>query len=163
MKQFLIASACFLLLNASSLAQSNKEDIDLIQAAYGKDKKTLVSYYMNIKAKDSVAFWKVYDEYEGKRKALGRERIQLIQKYADQYSSLTDAQASQLANASFANDAKYNTLNQTYFTRFSTVIGGKNAAKLFQLETYLQNAVRGAIMDHIPFIGELDKQKAASM
>ena len=163
MRQLLIASACFFFLNLSTFAQSNKEDIDLIQAAYGKDKKTLVSVYMNIKAKDSVAFWKTYDEYEGKRKALGRERIQLIQKYADQYNNLTDAQATQLANASFSNDAKYNTLNQTYFTKFSTVIGGKNAAKLFQLEGYLQNAVRGAIMDQIPFIGELDKQKAAGM
>ncbi len=52
-------------------AQSNKEDIDIIQSAFGKDKKTVVSIYMNVPAKDSVAFWKLYDEYEDKRKAIG--------------------------------------------------------------------------------------------
>ena len=69
---------------------------------------------MQVAAKDSVAFWKLYDEYEDKRKALGKERIDIIQQYADNYDNLTDAKASQLAEATLANDAKYTQLYQTY-------------------------------------------------
>ncbi|KIC94871.1 hypothetical protein [Flavihumibacter solisilvae] len=146
-------------LNISTFAQSNKEDIDIIQSAFGKDKKVLIGQVMQIAAKDSVAFWKLYDEYEAKRKALGRERIGLLQQYADQYDKLDDAKAAQLASSAFANDSKYNNLYQAYFKKFSSVIGGKKSAELFQLETYLQNLTRLYIMNNIPFIGELDKSK----
>jgi hypothetical protein len=147
------------LLTLSSTAQSNKEDIDIIQSAFGKDKKELVRQYLQLGAKDSTAFWKLYDEYEDKRKAIGRERISLLQQYADQYDKLDDSKASALASSAFANDAKYNNLYQTYFKKFSSVVGGKKSAELFQLETYLQNLTRLYIMNNIPFIGELDKSK----
>jgi hypothetical protein len=159
MKKLLIAAVCFFILNASSFAQSDKEDIALIQAAYGKDKKTLVSSYMHVAAKDSVAFWTLYDQYEDTRKAISRERLELIRKYADNYTTLNDATATTIAKGIFANDAKYTKMQETYFTKFAAIFGGKNSAKLFQLETYLQIGVRGAIMDQIPFIGELDKTK----
>jgi hypothetical protein len=159
MKHLLIAAACFFFLNASSFAQSDKEDIDLIQSAYGKDKKSIVSVYMKVATKDSAAFWTLYDDYENKRKAIGRERINLIKKYANSYDALNNATATQLATGFFANDTKTTQMQQLYFNKFATIIGGKNAAKLFQLEAYLQNTVRGYIMDQIPFIGELDKTK----
>ncbi len=75
---------------------------------------------------------------------------------------LTDAQSTKLAQATINNDMEYSKLYQVYYTKFSTVLGGKNAAKLFQLEMYLQTLVKLIIMDNIPFIGDLDKQKAAS-
>ena len=143
-------------------AKSNKEDIDIIQSEFGKNKKELVSEFMQVAAKDSVAFWKLYDEYEDKRKALGKERINILQQYADQYQTLTDDQASKLATSTFSNDLNYDKLHETYFKKFSTVSGAKNAAKLFQLETYLQTIVKLAVMNNIPFIGELDKEKVQS-
>ena len=159
MKHLLIASFCLFLLNASSFAQSDKEDIDLIQSAYGKDKKALVSGYMLVQPKDSAAFWKLYDEYEDSRKAIGRERIVIIKDYATNYDKLTNAKATQLANGIFTNDAKLNNLQKTYFAKFSTIVGGRSSAKLFQVEAYLQNMVRSKLMDHIPFIDELEKAK----
>ena len=152
-------SIALLLVTISSFGQSNKEDVDIIQSAFGKEKKELVRQYMQIGDKDSVAFWKLYDEYEDKRKAIGRERINVLQQYADQYDKLDDAKATQLANSAFANESKYNTLYQAYFKKFSAVIGGKRSAELFQLETYLQTLTRLYIMNNIPFIGELDKSK----
>src|SRR5262249_17726652 len=123
MKRTLIIAACIFFSFNSLMAQSNSEDVDMIQAAFGKEKKDLVSEYMQIPAKDSVAFWKLYDEYEGKRKALGKQRIGIIQQYADNYDKLTDAKATQLATGVFSNDAKYTQLYQAYFTKFSSVIG----------------------------------------
>ncbi|MBN9297976.1 MAG: hypothetical protein J0I41_13265 [Filimonas sp.] len=159
MKHTLIVLFVLLISSTFVQAQSNKEDVDMIQAMFGKDKKELMSAYMAIPAKDSVKFWKLYDEYEAKRKAISRERIQLLQKYADEYSTLTDAQASQLAIATVNNDNKTNNLYLGYYKKFSEVIGGKSAAKMFQLETYLQTVIRLGILNNIPFIGELDGQR----
>jgi hypothetical protein len=158
MKKLLIA-ICTIAGLTSLKAQSNKEDIDIIQSAFGKDKKALVSAYMQVPAADSAAFWSLYDEYETKRKELGKDRIGILQQYADQYETLTDDQSASLVKASLSNDMNYSKLYETYFKKFSAITGAKNSAKLFQLETYLQAIVRLAVMDSIPFIGELDKEK----
>lgn len=160
MKKLFIYSTFFtvlLLLSFSVFAQSNKEDIDIIQSAFGKEKKDIVKQYMQVNAAKSDAFWKLYDEYEDKRKAIGRERLNLIEQYANSLDSLNDNKAKHIATATLANDAKYNSLYQTYYKKFSDIIGGRDAAKLFQLETYLQTVTKLYVMDQIPFIGELDK------
>jgi|SRR6478609_2409897 hypothetical protein len=161
MKKTLLFAACTLFALNSLIAQSNKEDIEIIQNAFGKDKKMLVSEFLQGSIKDSVAFWKLYDEYEDKRKALGKERIDIIQQYADNYDNLTDAKATELANASFANDAKYTQLFQTYLKKFSAVTGARNAAKLLQLEVYLQTLIRAKVMTDVPFIDQVDKEMQA--
>lgn len=156
---FPITFIVLLFMSSFVMAQSNKEDIDIIQSAFGKDKKDLVKDYMEVSAKDSAAFWKLYDEYEDKRKVIGRERINLIEQYANDYQNLDNAKAEKLATGILMNDAKYNALHQTYFKKFTTVFGAKNAAKFLQLEMYVQTYVRANVMREIPLIGDLEKQK----
>ena len=68
----------FVAMTTISFAQSNKEDIDLMQAALGKDKKALFSEFMIVEGAQKDAFWTLYDEYEGKRKGLGKKRLDLL-------------------------------------------------------------------------------------
>ena len=159
MKKLFTFIVLLLFVSSFVMAQSNKEDVDIIQSAFGKDKKELVRDYMELPAKDSAAFWKLYDEYEDKRKLIGRERINLLEQYANGYQKLDNAKAEKLATAILSNDAKYNTLYQTYFKKFSEVLGARNAAKFLQLEMYVQTYVRANVMREIPLIGDLDKQK----
>ena len=161
MKKLLIFTVT-LIYSAGLLAQSNKEDVAMIQAMFGKEKKELVKEYMTITDAQSAKFWTLYDEYEDKRKALGRERISLIEAYAKDYEKLDNNKATTLTTKKFAWTNKYTQLQQTYFTKFSTVVGGLQASKLMQLEDYLENNIRLAIQDQIPFIGELDKKKLPS-
>ncbi|PUU68403.1 hypothetical protein DBB36_19145, partial [Flavobacterium sp. WLB] len=86
---FIMAVAVF-----SSYAQSSfKEDVDVLQSVYGKSKADLVKQYMNLSDAQSAAFTKVYDNYETERKNLGQEKFQLINDYAQNYATLTDAKA----------------------------------------------------------------------
>jgi hypothetical protein len=155
----LLFSAVVLIYSAGLLAQSNKEDIALIQAMFGKEKKELVTQYLTIPENQSAKFWALYDEYEDKRKALGRERISVLEGYAKDYKTLDSKKATALMGKKFAWAQKYTQFQQTYFTKFSTAIGGLQASKLMQLEDYLENNIRLAIQNEIPFIGELDKKK----
>ena len=156
-KLVFIAIAIFSL--STSNAQSNSEDIEIIQGLYGKDKKELVAAFIQLEGAQKTEFWKLYDEYEDKRKLIGRERINLLEQYANGYQNLDNAKAEKLATAILSNDAKYNMLYQTYFKKFATVFGAKNAAKFLQLEMYVQTYVRANVMREIPLIGDLEKQK----
>jgi hypothetical protein len=145
--------------SASLFAQSNKEDIELIQSIFGKEKKELVQVYMTIPEAQKAKFWSLYDTYEDSRKALGKERIALIEAYATHYETLDDKKATELVSKKLAWADKYTKFQQQYFTKFTAVIGALQAAKFIQLEDYIENCIRLSIQEDIPFIGELDKTK----
>ena len=155
----LIVVAIVSLLSASVFAQSNKEDVDLIQSIFGKEKKELVQAYMTIPQAQTAKFWALYDTYETARKKLGQERIKIIEEYATHYDKLDSKKASELVTKKFAWADKYTKFQQLYLTKFTAIIGGLQAAKFFQLEDYIENCIRVSIQEEIPFIGELDKSK----
>ena len=155
----LIVIAVASLLSAAMFAQSNKEDVDLIQSIFGKQKKELVQAYMTIPEAQSAKFWSLYDTYETARKKLGQERIKIIEEYATHYDKLDSKKASDLVTKKFAWADKYTKFQQSYFPKFSAIIGGLQAAKFFQLEDYIENCIRMTIHAEIPFVGELEKTK----
>jgi len=158
MKKLLLIAA--LAISSASFAQSGmKEDVEILQSLYGKDKKDLVGAYMKLQEPQAAEFWKIYDEYELKRKALGQKKMELIKDYANNYETLTDEKADELAKATLKNNADYEKLASKYYGKTKKVIGALNAAKFMQLESALQTAVRGEIQNAIPFIGEIDRTK----
>lgn len=152
----------FCLISSFVFAQSNKEDIDIIQSMFGKQKKELVQAYMTIPEDKKAGFWTLYDQYENERKALGRERITLIEAYAKDYASLDDKKASDLMNRKMKWLGDYAKFQKKYYDLMAKQIGGLQASKLMQLEDYLENNIRLYIQDQIPFIDELDKTKIQS-
>lgn len=139
----------------TSFAQSNKEDIDFIQSIYGKEKKAIVAEFIKLEAGQKDAFWKVYDEYEVKRKELGQKRVALLERYANNYMNLDDAATSQIIKETAALGLQTDKLVSTYHKKLEKVAGAKAAAQFFQLESYFLSAIRTAIFESIPFIGEL--------
>lgn len=155
MKRITLTLAFVAAVCGSAFAQSNKEDIAIIQDMLGKGKKELVSDLVKVAPESADKFWKLYDEYEVKRKALGADKIKLIEQYANQYKSLTDDQASSLMNSNLANNISMDKLQKTYFKKFSKVIGGTQAAQLMQVENYIKNAIQMKVQNEIPFINDL--------
>lgn len=152
---FIMAIASF-----STHAQSSfKEDVEVLQSVYGKSKADLVKQYMNLSDTQAAAFTKIYDNYEVSRKELGQTKFQLINDYAANYATLTDAKADELAKATLKNHIAYEKLYEKTYNQSKKAIGAINAAKFIQLEVYLQTIIRSEILEAIPFIGELDKTK----
>lgn len=153
MKQLLLIVALFVSLTGFS--QSNKEDVDLIQSIYGKEKKSIVAEFIQLEGAQKDAFWKLYDQYETERKELGRERIQVLEKYANSYATLDDATTDQLMKQMIDLGLKNDKLQKTYYEKIKKAVGSKPAAQFLQLESYLLSVIRASIFESIPFIGEL--------
>lgn len=151
----LLTLAC-ICLSTVVFAQSNKEDVDFIQSIYGKEKKTIVAEFIKVDAAQKDAFWKIYDEYEAKRKDLGKKRIAVLEKYAAGYGSMDDAAISANIKETAALGLQTDKLIATYHKKIEKIAGAKAAAQFFQLEIYLLSSIRAAILESIPFIGELD-------
>jgi hypothetical protein len=114
---------------------------------------------MTIPEDKKAGFWTLYDQYENDRKALGKERIALIEAYANDYATMDDKKADALMNRKMKWLGDYSKMQKKYYDSMAKQIGGVQASKFFQLEDYLENNIRLYIQENIPFIDELDKTK----
>lgn len=153
MKKLLVIVGMFV--SATVFAQSNVEDIDLIQSLYGKEKKSIVSDFIQLSDESKKqTFWTLYDEYESKRKDFGKKRVELLERYAANYENMDDETTTRIINETADLGAKTDKLIATYFKKFEKEVGAKPAAQFFQLEHFLLSAVRLKIFEKMPFVGE---------
>jgi cell division protein FtsX len=150
---FLVICLAFAL---ASQAQSNTDELILLQSKYGLDKQKLVAKHMQISEAQSVEFWKAYDTYELSRKALGQKRLDNIKAYANAYLALTADDANKLMKASFAIQDETLKLWKKTHKEMSKITGSVKATQFIQLEMYLENIIRVGISGEIPLIGEID-------
>ena len=146
--------ALFTLFTTVSFSQSNTEEIDYYQSIFGMGKKQAVAEFLQLGTDD--LFWGIYDEYEIGRKELGKKRIDLLNNYADNYLTLTDEKTSELIEQMISQRNQLDKLINSYYNKVKKESGAKVAAQFYQFEYYILVAIRLAIMEEIPFIGEFD-------
>lgn len=149
-KSFLLITA--LLFASFAWAQSNKEEIDLVQAAFGMEKKQVVANFVKPSATQKDAFWKLYDEYETQRKNLGKERILLLGQYADQYLTMTAEQADAWTKKTIELQKKTDGLIGLYYAKVKAISDGLVATQFYQIEIYILSAIRMQILQEVPFV-----------
>lgn len=154
MKKVLIFAA--FLISTVGFAQTGKDEVDFVQSIYGKAKRDIVLGFVALEGEKRDAFLAVYDEYEVKRKELGLKRVALLEEYAANYGSMNDPATDYMIKEMTKLGVKTDKLIGTYYTKVKKAAGIKAAAQFVQIEIYLLSSVRVAILDNIPFIGELD-------
>jgi hypothetical protein len=141
-----------LLLASFANAQSNKEEVDLMQAQFGMDKKAVVAEFVKPSDSQKDAFWKLYDEYETQRKELGKQRIELLLQYADQYKTLTSEQADAWTKKIMDLQKKTDNLITTYYGKVRAISDGIVALQFYQIENYILSGIRAQILSNVPFV-----------
>lgn len=151
MKKYVLLIAV-LFLGSLAYAQSNKEEVDLMQAAFGMDKKSAVADFVKPSAAQKDAFWKLYDEYETQRKVLGKQRITLLEQYADQYQTMTSEQADVWTKKVIDLQKKTDNLIATYYDKVKAISDGIVATQFYQIENYILTSIRSEILWQVPFL-----------
>ncbi|WP_375583226.1 hypothetical protein [Cyclobacterium xiamenense] len=152
-KSIVFTLTFFTMISTSVVAQTAQTEVEIIQEAFGLEKKIAVANFMNLE-ESALNFWTIYDEYEGKRKKLGKERIQIISEYADSYPNISDEMIQELFNRTQSIKKSFAKLQKTYFTKMKKEVGINKAAQFWQLEGYFNSIIQADIYTQIPFIGE---------
>jgi len=154
MKRFLLLAVFSVGVCFTSMAQGVDDEITLIQASFGMDKKALVDAYMDLPEVVSPGFWTVYDQYEDERKLIARERIKIINDYLENFNDIEEDIADDLAKRTLKNDLALSKLHSAYYKKFKKVTTARDAAKFLQVDTYIHNTIRNAMQQELPFIDE---------
>jgi hypothetical protein len=151
MKKYILFTFA-LFLASFAYTQSDKEEIDLVQAAFGMDKKAIVADFVQLSDTQKDAFWTLYDEYETKRKEYGRERIELLKQYAEQYMTMTSEQADSWTKKVMELQIKTDKLIATYYEKVKDISDGVVATQFYQIENYILSMIRMQILQEVPFL-----------
>jgi len=141
-----------MMITVFSFAQSNKEEVDLFQAAAGMQKKEAVAAFVQPTDTQKAAFWKLYDEYEVTRKLNGVKRMQLLDQYAAQYNTMTDAQAETFMKEVTALQSATDKLIVSYSNKIKKVTSPTVALQFYQIENYILSVIRAEVLDAVPFV-----------
>jgi len=139
----------------SSFAQTSDAEADAIINLLGVQKKEAVSKLVPVSGKDSVAFWKIYDEYQQLNKSTARSRLALYERTAQAYKNMTPVVADSLAGKYFANRMDQEKTLEVYYTKIKAATNPVIAFEFFQAETYLLTMIRAQIMAQVPTYGQL--------
>ena len=130
-------------------AQSNEDELQFMQSIYGMEKRDVVEEFLELSDTETSEFWRLYDEYEAKRKELGKKRFELVNKYVDQYGKVSSVNADTFMKEAIQLRNKNNSLLDSYYKKIKSRTDPVVAMQFYQIERYLSDLIRIEILEEI--------------
>ena len=128
------------------------QDVKLLRQDLRSQKKQLIAANLTLTDAESTKFWPVYDQFSTEMTALGDQKYALIKEYAQNFGSLTDAQAQSLLNRSLALDEAAAQLRIKYVPIINKVLPGTKTATFFQMERRVSALIDLQVSSQIPLV-----------
>ena len=126
--------------------------VELARADVRTQKSVIVAQNLPLTDSEAESFWPMHREYDLEYTKLLDERYAAIIKFAEQYGSMTNAQATDSAKRSFDLESKRTELKKKYFSKFSSVVPATKAARFFQIENQLNMVLDLQVAASLPLI-----------
>ncbi len=147
--------------NAVAASAADKPDlgnlrtfVELARADIKTQKALIMAENLPMTDDEAFEFWPLHRDYETELSKLNDQKLALIQRYADLYKSktMTDKEATELANGSFDLESKKTDLKRKYFKKFQKVMPATKAARFFQIENQLNMVLDLNVAASLPLI-----------
>jgi hypothetical protein len=126
--------------------------IELVRRDLRQDKREIIGEALTLNPSEAEAFWPVYARYEAELNRLGDEKLALINDYADNYKTMTEAKAGELTSKAIDLDILRTSLLQQYLPQFQKVLTNRRAAQFYQIEMPLLKIVDLQIAAQLPMM-----------
>ena len=156
MKSAILVAVCLFAISTVN-AQTSDAEAEAIINLIGVQKREAIDKMVNVSGKDSVAFWKLYDEYQKNNMVTAKNRMRLYERTAQSYGNMTPARADSLANSYFVNRVEQEKTLESYYRKIKAATNSVIAFEFYQAEVYLLTSLRASIMQQIPTYGEILK------
>jgi hypothetical protein len=152
-----IAVAVLLLGALPALAQETEPvnldaAITLLRTDMRAQKPVILRAALPMTPEQSTAFWALYADYDADLQKLNDERFLLFKDYANNYQSLEDFGAEDMARRSADLDERRGALRLKYVKRFARILPGRQLARFVQIDNRLDLILNLQIAEQIPLI-----------
>jgi hypothetical protein len=132
--------------------QVNEANIQLMRADIRAERKKIVAANMPLTETEATKFWPMYDRYIGETIKVNDARWALIKEYAQNYETISDAQADSYIKRWLALDGENTQLRLKYVPEFEKVISQKKTAMFFQIDRRLAMMIELQLASQIPLV-----------
>lgn len=156
MKKKIVLGIAFCFCGAlASYAQASDAETEAAVNLLSVQKREAIKKLVPVTGKDSIAFWKIYNEYEKENKSTIQTRVKLYENTVRAYSKMTPDIADELAAEYFSNRKVQEKGLEDYYKKIKTATNALIGFEFYQAETFLLTQLRATIMQQIPTYGEL--------
>lgn len=152
MKKLTLLIAALFAFNASFAQDEVTEEIELMQELFGTEKKAIIEQNVDLTGVNDDAFWKLYTDYEKDRQEIGKAKLELLQKYTTKKGSLTNQQAKDLMAEAVPLRTAEDKLILNFTKRIEKATNALVSVQFYQIEHYISDGMRFAILNNIDFI-----------
>lgn len=131
---------------------ASDQDIQLLRKDIRSQKKQLIAANLSLTDTEATKFWPVYDQYQAEYTKIGDAKLALIKEYAQNWGTVTDAQALDYLNRSEEISESVIQLRKKYVPLVNQVLPGKKTATFFQLERRIEMLMDIQVASEIPLV-----------
>ncbi|WNJ17303.1 hypothetical protein [Pontibacter sp. G13] len=124
----------------------------LIKKDLRSEKEQLIREYMDLTPSQEAVFWPLYNDYQAELEGIMDERIGLLQKYADNYDSMSNDMARDITTRSLDLDTQLSKVRKKYYKRFNKVLPSTSASRFYQLDKMIRVLVETGAYSEIPLM-----------
>jgi len=132
--------------------QVNEANIQLMREDIRAERKKIVAANLPLTEVEATKFWPVYDRYIAETIKVNDVRYTLIKEYAQNYETLTDAQAASYIKRWMTLDADNTQLRLKYVPEFEKVISPKKTAMFFQIDRRVSMLIELQLASQVPLV-----------
>ncbi len=121
-------------------------------------RKLFVAGMSNLTPQQLETFWAVYPDYEKEKDAVTAARMELLRKYIEGFSTLSDADVTKLVGQAAATQKENVDLGLKYYGIYSQKLNAQAAGRFFLIDDYITTALRLQLLDQLPLLGDAQKK-----
>lgn len=145
-----LAVAAFPTISSAQEVQGVKADEQIIIKQLQTDRRSVIADNLKLADSESRVFWPIYDKYEADMKKVTDRRLAMLDKYATEYDTLTDAQADELLKTRYQLDKEALAIKQKYAKQVQKALPSVKALRYVQLQDRIDVLLASNMFSIIP-------------
>lgn len=145
-----ILTLFMLIITAASV--SAQDLIDMLERDIKAERRSILAEAMDIPRDKETEFWALYNDLEQEFSLLTNKRANNIVKFAENYDSLSDKMAHEIAMTYYDVNVERYKIYKTYYKKMSKIIPRKDAIRFIQLLGQIQLLIDIQIAAELPLI-----------
>lgn len=127
-------------------------EIALSRAEIQAERQAIVAENLPLTEEQAKAFWPMYRDYRAAVAKQGDRLVALLENYAKNYDTMTDAQAQSTMDDFFAIQKDEVKIKSEWVSKFGKVLPATSVMRFFQLENKLDTIIRLELAALIPLV-----------
>ena len=124
----------------------------MLRANLRQQRKEIMAQNMILTPDEATKFWPIFDQYRKEAIKPNDLRWQVIKEYADNYDTMTDAQAQDYMKRANDVDEQLLALRMRYVPIFEKVISAKKTALWYQIDRRIDLLINLQLSSTIPMV-----------